>query len=412
MNRKQLTLLVVVGLLLGGMALYLSKSRQEEFDRRDAGIGEKLLGDFPTENVAHVTIRSRDGEVNLVKDEVWVVKERANYPAAFGEISELVRKLWELKPAQSQKIGQSQWGRLDLLPPGDKAGGTNTATLVELKGKDGKAIRSVLLGKKQMRDSGGQFGGYPVGRWIAVPENKETAYVTSEAFSEIEPKIESWLSKDFFKVEKIRAISLVSTNPANSWSLSRTNETGDWTLADTQKDESVDKNKLSGFNWAFSSPSFTDVHPKDAEPVKDAFAHPTVAKISTFEGFQYEVKIGSQPDPESFHIMVSATAELAKERAVPADEKAEDKEKNEKAWKEAQDKLKEKLKKEQALGNWVFKVAKWTVDSVLKDRAALMVDKKAETPAADGAATPPLPGVPAADAPAPPPLLTAPPKAE
>lgn len=411
MNRKQLTLLVVVGLLLGGLALSVSNSRKQEFERRDAGIGEKLLGDFPTEDVAQVTVKSPDAEVNLVKQDVWVVKERSNYPAAFSEISELVRKLWELKPAQSQKIGQSQWGRLDLVPPGDKSAGTNAATLIELKSKDGKPIRSLLLGKKQMRDSGGQFGGYPVGRWVAVPDHKDTAYVVSEAFSEIEPKVESWVSKDFFKVEKLRSISLSSTNPAQSWSLSRTNETGDWSLADPREGEVVDKNKLSGFNWAFSSPSFTDVQPKDADSVKDAFAQAATVRIGTFEGFEYTVHIGSQPDPESFHIRVEVSADLPKERTVPADEKAEDKEKNEKAWKESQEKLKEKLKKEQSLGNWVYKVAKWTVDSVLKERSSLMVEKKAEAPAAGdaGVTPPPLPGAPALE---PPPLLAAPPKGE
>ncbi len=378
MNRKQLFLLVVVGLVLGGLAFYSTRSRQQEFDNRDVGIGEKLLGEFPPNEIAQITLKSRDGEVNLAKDEVWVVRERSNYPAAFGEISEMVRKFVDLKPVQSQKVGQSQWGRLDLLAPGSAGAGTNTATLVELKGKDGKAIRSILLGKKQMRDSGGQFGGFPVGRWVALADAKESVFLVSEAFAELEPKVENWLNKDFLKVEKLRSVSLVSTNATNSWSLSRTNETADWTLADPREGETVDKNKLSGFNWAFSSPSFTDVHPKDAEAVKDAFANPVVVNMATFEGFSYEVKIGSQPDPENFFITVAASGDFPKERTVPADETAEDKEKNEKAWKEQQDKLKEKLKKEQGLGNWVFKVAKWTVDSVLKDRGALMVEKKPE----------------------------------
>lgn len=395
MNRKQLLLLIVVGLLLGGVAMYFSQSHQAEYDRRDAGVGTSLLGDFSSKDVAQVTVKSREAEVNLLKQDAWVVKERANYPAAVGEISDLVRKLWELKPAQSQKVGQSQWGRLDLLPPGTKDAGTNTATLVELKGKDGKTIRSLLLGKKQMRDAGGQGGGYPVGRWVAVPDNKETAFVVNEPFSEIEPKVETWLSKDFFKVEKLKSVSLVSTNATNSWSLSRTNETGEWVLADKKDEENLDKSKLSGFNWALSSPSFTDVHPKDAAEVKDAFAAPTVVKLETFEGFAYTLNVGTQPDSESYFLTVAASADLPKERSAPADEKAEDKEKNEKAWKEQQDKLKEKLKKEQALGSWVYKVAKYTVDSVLKDRGALMVDKKAAAPAADAPAglnLPPIPG--------------------
>jgi hypothetical protein len=105
--------------------------------------------------------------------------------------------------------------------------------------------------------------------------------------------------------------------------------------------------------------------------------------------------------------MVGVSADLPKARTAPADESAEDKEKNEKAWTEAQDKLKEKLRKEQALGNWVFKVAKWTVDSVLKDRSALMVEKKAEGAPDAGAVPPPLPGLP--DPGSPPPLLSLPP---
>lgn len=395
MNRKQLILLIVVGLLLGGLALVFRSSRNQEFQNRDVGIGEKLLGDFPTEDVAGITIKSRDAEVNLAKKDVWVVQERSSYPASFTQISELVRKLWELKPAQSQNVGQSQWGRLELLPPGSKDAGTNTAILVELKGKDGKPVGSILLGKKQMRDTGGQFGGFPVGRWIALPSKTDTVYVASETFNEVEPKPESWLNKDsFLKVEKLSGVSLVSTNPAQSWSLSRTNETSDWTLAEKREGEELDKSKVSGLNWAFSSPNFNDVQPKDAEALKDAFASATSVRMTTFEGFAYEVKLGAPVDGENLWLSVSASGEFPKERIAPADEKAEDKEKNEKAWKEQQDKLKEKLKKEQALANWVFKVAKWSVDAVLKDRSQWMVEKKKpeDIGAPAGVSTPPLPG--------------------
>ena len=40
---------------------------------------------------------------------------------------EFARKLWDLRSAQSQKIGESQLGRIELLLP-DK-GGTNSATV-------------------------------------------------------------------------------------------------------------------------------------------------------------------------------------------------------------------------------------------------------------------------------------------
>jgi hypothetical protein len=415
MNRKQLILLVIVGLVLAGLALFSARSRRAEYETPETGVGAKLLGDFPASEVGQVTVRSRDGEVNLVKNEVWMVKERSNYPASFTEIAELLTKFWELKPVQSQKVGQSQWGRLELLPPGTADAGTNTATLIELKRKDGQPMHSLLLGKKVMRDTDGQFGGYPVGRWIALPDNKETVFVVNEAFSDVEPKVDAWLNKDFFKVEKLGSISLVSTNATNSWTLSRTNESADWVLVDPKEGEQLDKTKTSSFNWAFSSPSFNDVFPKDSETVKDAFTNPTLIKLATLEGFNYEVKVGSQPDNDSFYVTVDTTADLPTERPVPADEKPEDKEKNEKAWKEQQDKQREKLKKEKALGNWVYKVSKWTVDSVLKDRGALLAEKKTETSTTsapgttadpDPLAIPPLPGASATTTPPlpPPPL--------
>jgi len=50
---------------------------------------------------------------------------------------------------------------------------------------------------------------------------------------------------------------------------------------------------------AFSSPSFNDVYPKDAEAVKDAFANPNTVKLETFEGFAYDLKLGAPTDGDT-----------------------------------------------------------------------------------------------------------------
>ena len=249
MNRKQLILILLTGAVLGGIGLYLTRQKSESFVRTDKLATDKLLGDFPVNDIVHVTLRQHTNEVNLVKGEAWTVKERGDYAANTGDIIELARKLWDLRSAQSQKIGESQLGRMELLPP-DK-GGTNSATLVELKGKDGKAIRTVLLGKKSMRGGGGDpmgGGGWPNGRWIYMPDKPGTAYLVSETFSEIEPKADRWLSKDFFKVEKIRAASATFPVETNSWKLSRETETGEWKLADAKPEEKLDSAKSSSIS--------------------------------------------------------------------------------------------------------------------------------------------------------------------
>ncbi|MBE0544457.1 MAG: DUF4340 domain-containing protein [Verrucomicrobia bacterium] len=382
MNRKQLILILLTGAVLGGIGLYLNSKKSTSFERTDRLATDKLLGDFPVNDIAQITLRQHDGEVNLVKGEVWTVKERGGYPANTSSIIEFARKLWDLRPAQSQKIGESQLGRMELLPP-DK-GGTNSATLVELKDKDGKVIRSVLLGKKSMRSGGGDpmgGGGWPNGRWVYLPDQPGTAYLVSEPFAEMEPKPDRWLSKDFFKVEKIRSLAVTFPEATNSWQLTRETEAGEWKLADAKPEEKLDAGKTSSFSHALSSPGFVDVLLK-ASREQTGLDQPTVITLETFDDFNYTVKVGAKTN-DNYVLTVATSATLPKERPPGADEKPEDKERLDKEFKDRQQKLEEKLAQEKKLAKWTYLVSSWTVDSLLKQRAQLFPEKKEEPPKDD-----------------------------
>ena len=378
MNRKQLLIVLVIGLVLGGIGLYLNRQKAVSFQSTAKTATDKLLGDFPVNDVAHITIRQHTSEVNLVKADVWSVRERGNYPAAAGEIIEFARKLWDLRSAQSQKIGESQLGRMELLPP-DK-GGTNSATLVDLKGKDGKTIRSVLLGKKSMRgggDDGFGGGGWPNGRWIYLPDKPGTAWLVSEAFNEIEPKGERWLNKDFFKIEKAKSVAVTFQSATNSWQLTRETESGEWKLADAKPEEKLDSSKASGVSNPLTSPGFVDVA-TGANAEATGLDKPTTFAIGTFDGFNYTVKVGAKTN-DNYYLTVAVAATLPKERTPGKDEKAEDKAKLDKEFKEKQKKLEEKLAQEKAFEKWTYLVSAWTVDSLLKERSQLLVEKKDES---------------------------------
>jgi hypothetical protein len=377
MNRKQLLVILVVGLVLGGLGLYLTRQKSASFERTARNASDKLLGDFPVNDVAHITISQHTNEVNLDKAEVWAVKERGNYPANAADIIELARKLWDLRSAQSQKVGELQLGRMDLLPP-DK-GGTNSATLVELKGKDGKTIRTVLLGKKSMRGGGENpygSGGWPNGRWIYLPDKPGIAYLVSEAFSEIEPKPDRWLSKDFFKVEKIKTVAVTYLAATNSWKLSRETESGEWKLAYAKPEEELDGSKTSSFSYALSSPGFVDVL-VGAAPEQVGLDKPTTIVLETFDNFTYAVKVGSKTN-DNYALTVAVAASLPKERTPAKDEKPEDKEKLDREFKDKQKKLEEKLAQEKSFEKWIYLVSSWTVDSVLKERSQILAEKKEE----------------------------------
>src|SRR5882762_2401253 len=222
MNRKQLVILLVLVLVVGGAGLYILKQQNASWQGVNPVIGKKLLGNFAVNNVNRLVVKQGTNELNLVKkDELWRVRERNDYPANYAEISEFLLKAADLKIVQTDKVGPSQLGRYSLV-----AGqGTNAALAVEFKDAGDKTIQTLLLGKKHMRKSGrpSQFGemggdeGYPDGRYVKVGADAENVLLISDALDRIEPKPDAWLNKDFFKIEKPRSIAVAFPNTTNTW---------------------------------------------------------------------------------------------------------------------------------------------------------------------------------------------------
>jgi hypothetical protein len=390
MNRKQLILLLALGLVIGGVGIVLYNQRAASWKGSEVGMGQKIFKDFPLNDITQVRIKQPEAELTLAKvDEQWAVKERWNYPANFSEVSDLLRKMWELKSVQSMAIGPSQYGRLELLSP-EKEKGTNVGTLVEFFDKSGKPVRSLLLGKKATRSSenpspmGG--GDYPVGRYVALPENMQSVSLISDALTDVEAKPDRWLNKDFFKVEKLKTISVTHTNATNSWTLTRDKEGGDLELAEKMAGEEFDKNKAYSSGNALSYPSFTDVADPAAKLEDLGVGQPNVAKLETFDNFSYLVHAvkAKGTNDENYLLRMTVSADLAKQRTPGTDEKPEDKEKLDKEFQDKLKKLEEKLKTEKGYEKWTYLVSKWTVDPILKERKDFMADKKADEKKAEG----------------------------
>jgi hypothetical protein len=396
MNRKQLTLILVLGVVLGGIAWTIARRNVASYQSSGANLGQKVLPNFPLNDVAQILLREGTNEVKLVRQEdLWIVSERQGYPANFTEVADLLRKMWELKAVQTEEIGPSQYGRLQLLDPGT---GTNGATLVDFKDASGKVVASVLLGKKHLKkaEAASQFGGaegWPDGRWLRVQGGGKQVALVSEVFSEAEAKPERWLNKDFLKVEKLKSVAVTHTNATNSWKIYRDAENGELKLADAQGEEKLDAGKSSSVGSALAYPNFTDVAPADTKPETLGLDTPVEARLETFDGFRYDVKIGRKPGEEKYALKLGVMADLPKERVAGKEEKPEDKEKLDKEFKEKTSKLEEKLKLEKACEKWIYLVDKYTIDALLKERKDLLADKKDEkkdaaaAPAAGDAAT-------------------------
>lgn len=382
MKGKQLAILLILVVVLGGAWFFKSKQNTASWSDKSTGAGGKVV-EFPINDVARLVIKTADGELNLVKkDDVWTVKERADYPANFEGIGTLLRKLWELKTVQEVKVGPSQFARLEL--------DEKTATVVTFQDKDGKAIGGVLLGKQHMRESDGESAfpgapsGFAVGRYVKSASDAKVSLV-SETLDEVQAKPENWIAKDFLKIEGPKSIAVVGPQ---TWSVTRENASAEWKLADAKPDEKLDTAKASPLSSVWSGPSFTDVKAPDAK-LEDP---KTTATIETFDGFRYELTIG-KPDGDNYPVLVKVTGNFPKERTPGKDEKPEDKTKLDGEFAVKLKGLEEKLAKEKKFEGRAFVVAKHVVDPLLKERTALLPDKPAEP------ATPPAPAPGAAPSP-------------
>jgi hypothetical protein len=383
MNRKQLSLIFIALVILGGAGLYLTNHKRSAWSEPQGKMGRKLFPNFPVNDVAAIHIKTADDLHLAAKDGAWGVQERAGYPADPSKIRSLLITMLDLKISQSEPIGSSQLAHMELEPPGK---GTNSGTLIEFMDKQGKTLQAFLLGKKHTEVSSrpSPYGGgeYPDGRYVLLPDNSSELLLLSDPLNSIETSPESWLDKDFYKVEKLQSISLVSTNAADSWKLTRETEIAPWVLADTRAGEVLDSNKVSSLAASASYASFVDVASNTA-PAVTGLDKPQALTLATFDHFTYDLKIGGKTPEGNVYLTVTAAASLPARRTAGADEKPEDKQKLDKEFQDKTKALQDKFAREKSFSPWVYVVNSNLVEPLIRERSQLLVDKKEEKAAAE-----------------------------
>lgn len=410
MKPKQLTLIVLLAVVLGGMGLWIARRDAASYVTSGPGLGDKVLPEFPLNQVVTVTINDGTNTLQLAKaEEIWKVQQRYGYRADFADLGDFIRKVWELKAVQSESVGESGLKKLQLMEPAE--GASNAGTAVTFQGQDGKTIAKLILGKQKMRESEGpsQFGdmgGYPEGRWVRVVDGPAVACLVSEPFSTIQTKADQWIDKEFFKVEKLKRVEVAHSEPTNSWTIYRETEGGELKLADLQEHETLDTGKASPVGNLLSWPSFVDIASPDESAETTGLDHPVAAQLETFEGFTYTVTVGGKTATNDYrYLQMSVKGDFPKEREAPEDETPEDKERLDKEFKEETEKLEAKLTKEKGFEGWTYIVSSYTVDNLLKNRSDFLKEPEPEAEQGADAGSPDAANLgPVIDTSEPPPL--------
>ena len=357
MNRKQFLWLMLAVLIMGGAGFALFWQDLTAYRDSGAKIGAHLLPQLKVSDVAGMRLQDATQEVTLeAKDKVWRVAQRGGYPADFAEISGLILKLLDAKVVQSEAVGASLHGRLDLLVPG-KGAKEGTGTLVELSDAAGKVLVSMVLGKVSLKKDPmnplpNAKDGVPAGRHILVAGKGDNVFVVSDPLEKAVARPGAWLAKDFFKVERIKTLQLAggdTTAGTTSWKITRDEEWGQWKFA--TGGGQLDPSAAVSANNALSGLAFSDVILDDKTGTDKA----VTLTAETFDNLTYTIRLAPHANAD-FVLRFTVAGAPPKTRKPEPGEKPEDATKRDQEFAETLQRLEARVMLEQARSQWAYVV--------------------------------------------------------
>jgi len=390
MKRQQLYFLIGAALVLAiaGTIFQLVRSAGWKGGATDLEPFAKL----PVNSVEKLVIKSSKDTATLQKaSDIWTVAERNGYPADFSKIRELMTSLWEFKVVRQLEVGPSQFGRLDILAPGQ---GEHSGVELDLDDASGKSIKSLIFGKTfGGENSGGdQEEEEPSGRFVYDPSEKDKVYLSKENFYTVDASPKNWLDKDFIRAESVKEIERASSSGSDGWKLSKKDEKAAWQLVDAKPGETLNTSVVASLG-AFS-PSFEDVKPANTPDAETGLNKAVTVNLETFDGFKYTMEIGGEAPEQSRFFRFKVSADLPAKRTAEPNESPDDKKKKDDTFNKQQETLKTRLAAEQKLQNWIFEVESYSLETFLKPRKDIL---KEASPAPKPALNPgvlPKPAVP------------------
>jgi hypothetical protein len=370
MKRQQLYFLIGAALVLAiaGTIFQLVWSAGWKGGATDAEPFAKL----PVNSVEKLVIKSAKDKVTLQKaSDIWTVAERNGYPADFSKIRELMTSLWEFKAVRQLDIGPSQFGRLNIVAPGQ---GDHSGVELDLSDAGGKSIKSLIFGKIFGGDNGSgddeEEGPSGSGRFVYDPSEKDKVYLSKENFDTVDASPKNWLDKDFIKAEGVREVERPSSSGGDGWKVSKKDEKAAWELAEAKPGETLNTNVLASL--ASFSPSFEDVKPANAPDSETGLNKAVTVNLETFDGFKYTLEIGGEAPDQSRFFRFKVSADLPAKRTPEPNESPDDKKKKDDEFNKQQEALKTRLAAEQKLQNWIFEVESYSLETFLKPRKDIL----------------------------------------
>ncbi|MBL8382334.1 MAG: DUF4340 domain-containing protein [Burkholderiales bacterium] len=362
MGNRVVLILIVLALAAGAGSLYLLRGEGESSSNARA-LGQVLFPQLKAAEVERITVQDAKGTINLErKGAGWAIAERGGFPADIERVGELVVKLLELKTGQTEPIGEKDRARMQLAAPGK---GDGAATLVTFKGKDGKTLAELLVGKKYFKSppEGDATKALGDGRYVMLPAEPARVILVSDPLKQAQSSAEEWVARDGFAVENIRSLEVKLAD--GGYRLARENLDANWVL--DGKGGELDGARANAATFALAKVEVADVAAQGADT---GIADGPQITATTTDGLEYRIRLGKLEKDRYFaQVAVEGTpARVVKPAPAPPDEKADAKEKREKAAADEAKRFTERVAREKALSGFTLLVPKGKLEDVLKKR--------------------------------------------
>ena len=295
MKSKSFLILIIVLCVLSAITYFVLQKQQTTV--RSDRMGEPLFESFPLSEVAAITITGRDGgSLRSVKlrrgDNQWIVENLFDYPAAFRELSDLVRKLAESKIGRSFPASEDIISRLALISPRqENVSSDKTAILVVFSGGDGSMLAEVLVGKPR-ESSAGAAGHYV----IAAEEDK--VLLVDQSFRNLSAKPSAWIEKELLNIEPDAIKTVTAGEPGREspgYVLKRPEKGKAPEFADPPEDKKIKKHMVNSIFDVLSRLQIEDVagFSENLSNEKTGFENASRLKFHLFDGTIYTLVPGN-----------------------------------------------------------------------------------------------------------------------
>jgi hypothetical protein len=389
--KTMLFLVIILGILIG-ISLII-KTMQTPSVSKKSRLGGELLENLPVNDIASVTIQSKEDTVQLGKvDDKWVVKSRYNYPVDFKKLIDFVKKWKEAKIGRSFKASEASLARMELFPPDkSEAKEDEKGIRVTLKKDDDSVIANIITGKVRENDqraSGGQY--------VRI-DDSETVYLTDKNFKYMTKDSKGWIDKDLLDIKEEDIQKVVCRNKTNEeiFTIQREKKGEDAKLVNVPEGRKQKKSEVSSVLRALSSLRIEDIeNPSDKQTDKSEINKMT---FSLFNGKVYtlypEKKFKNNDDVHCLRIEVAfqkpPETETKEEKppespdsVTPVPEEKTETDKEEDA-KKKETKTPEELAYEaetdnKQLSGWTYVIAKWKYENFISNIEELLEEKAKE----------------------------------